>query len=127
VHDVLVGLITNAIKFTPDAGEIRVTTALRNGDSVAVSVADQCGGIPHDEMMHLFEPFYGGRNVLEHSSGGYGYQKRGTGLGLTIARHFTKIQNGDIEVVNTQGGCVFTMILPLPQAASGKPRPDFAI
>ncbi len=127
VHDVLVGLTTNAIKFTPDGGEITITTTMRSSEAIAVSIADQCGGIPHDEMMHLFEPFYGGRNLLEHSSGRYGDQKRGTGLGLTIARHFVKIQNGDIEVVNTKGGCVFTMILPLLSEAPAKSGQDFAI
>ena len=113
LHDVLVSLLTNAMNFSPDGASSQVTLDRRENDFVAVSVADQCGGISHDEMDHLFEPFYGGRNLLLHSSGRFGYQKRGTGLGLTIARHFMRIQGGDIQVANADVGCVFTIILPI--------------
>jgi signal transduction histidine kinase len=100
---VITNLIGNAIKYTPEGGTIRVTTARRNGN-VAVAVRDTGRGIPADELPHLFEKY---RRVREK------HRTEGTGLGLFIAKTIVEAHGGEIEVESAPGaGSTFTLLLP---------------
>jgi signal transduction histidine kinase len=101
---VLLNLVGNAIKFT-DAGEIRVTARLVNGN-FAVSVTDTGPGIPEEHQARIFEQFH----QVDSSST---RAKGGTGLGLAIAKQIVEMHGGRIWVASTPDkGSTFQMELP---------------
>jgi diguanylate cyclase len=99
-------LLSNAIKFTPSGGVVRMT-ARREGQSVIMDVRDTGIGIAPDLLPSIFEPFHQGdaSTTRAHS---------GIGLGLSIARHLVQLHGGTI-VASSGGlnqGAVFTVRLP---------------
>ena len=123
LHDVLENLLINAIKFTPDGGTIRMSARMEIGGYVALSVCDQGPGVPPGERPHIFEPFYAGGEVYQHSTGDAGYQKRGMGLGLAVVRHFVQLHGGTVNVQSSGEGATFTVIIPV-DAPGRKGRPE---
>ena len=99
-----INLIGNAIKFTPDNGEISVTVTGKD-DNAIVIVADTGEGMSEETLKHLFEPYYQGdasRSI------------HGLGLGLAIAKRITELHKGSITVKSRLGeGSEFTVTLPL--------------
>lgn len=94
-------LLSNAIKFTPAGGQVSISVDLQGGQ-LLVEVTDTGPGIPLDEQMKIFQPFYRGahgRRIVQ-----------GMGLGLSIARDIVTAHGGDIEVESTPGtGNRFTL------------------
>jgi signal transduction histidine kinase/ActR/RegA family two-component response regulator len=111
---VLSNIVDNALKFTPEGGEIRVTAA-RAGGEIRIAVADTGRGIPHEQLPHLFDRFW-----RSDAAG-----RRGAGLGLAIAKGIADAHGGRIEVESRPGeGSRFTVILPdrrLSIAGAGAP------
>ena len=100
---VLGNLIHNALKFTPDGGQITID-ASAGADKITVSVADTGAGIPHEDLPRIFERFY----KVDRARG-----KSGTGLGLAIARHVVEAHGGRIWAESTPGkGATFYFTLP---------------
>jgi signal transduction histidine kinase len=98
-------LLTNAIKFTPEGGEVTVRVG-QLGDSLHLEVADTGLGIPEDEVGRLFERFF-------RASTGTAIQ--GTGLGLPIVKSIAEVHGGSISVESELGvGTTFAVDLPLP-------------
>ena len=128
LRDIIENLVVNAIKFTPDGGAIKVWCSLQLGDRVMISVQDQGPGIPESEYPRLFQPFYSGSDVLTHSTGETGYQKRGIGLGLAIVRHFVELHHGAVHVSSNPTGTTFSVTIPIePMAGApnlGWPKPE---
>jgi signal transduction histidine kinase len=120
VMDILQNLVMNAIKFTPDHGTVTIRASEQLGSFITISVADQGPGVPAADLPHLFEPFFAGGEVLRHSSGRSGFQKRGMGLGLATVRHFAQMHGGTVHLTTSPAGSVFSVTLPIvpPQ------RPD---
>jgi signal transduction histidine kinase len=109
--EVMTNLLTNAAKFSPAGRRIIVSATLAEG-AVDISVADEGGGIPRDEQDLIFDPFY--------QSPSNKLSRRGTGIGLTIAKRFTEMQGGQIAVVSEPGlGSTFWVTMP---AAAGPVR-----
>jgi len=107
-------LISNAIKYTPRGGTIRVTLR-RDGDQCVGSVADSGIGIGKEDLPYLFQDFF--RTEQAKATG-----EIGTGLGLSIVRQIVESYGGKIEVESTPGrGTCFTFVLPLG-AAQAQPR-----
>lgn len=101
---VLRNLLGNAAKFSPPGSRVTVT-ATAEGPEVTISVADQGPGIPADVGDRVFEPFF----QLDPAASG----RRGTGVGLAIARRYTELQGGRIGVRSTPGaGSTFWVSLP---------------
>jgi signal transduction histidine kinase len=96
-------LLDNAIRHTPAGGQVLVDVDMRDGAAL-VSVSDCCGGISDRELPRVFDLAYSGDAA--RSPGG------GAGLGLAIARGLVEAQSGDIDVMNENGGCRFTVRLP---------------
>jgi phosphoserine phosphatase RsbU/P len=108
VRQALVNLISNAIKYTPDGGEIEVDVATRESEGrrfAAIAVRDNGRGIPAAALATIFEPY--DRGEADDS-------ETGLGLGLSISREMVRQMGGEIEVVSEPGsGSTFTALLPL--------------
>ncbi len=106
IEQVLLNILTNAIKYTPDGGTILVR-AMANDAFVAVSIRDNGIGVPPEDLPHLFERFY---RVEKSRSTGAG----GTGLGLAIAKELVEAHGGSIHVESEVGkGTELTVLLPV--------------
>lgn len=114
IRDILRNLLTNAIKFTPEGGQIEITLdtgplrpdELEDDRAVQVTIADSGIGMSPDEQARIFEPFF---QVDSSSTRRYG----GSGLGLTLAKRYVEALGGNIWVDSTPGsGSSFTVALP---------------
>ncbi len=106
IHQVLVNLLDNAIKFTPVSGRIRITFA-RSGAQTSCTMRDSGPGIPTEEIPMLFERFYRGDRARAR-----GENESGTGLGLAIAMTIVDAHGGRIWVESRPGeGAAFTFTL----------------
>lgn len=107
-------LISNAVRFTPDGGSIRVAAGVTAG-AVEISVTDT--GIGIDESLHavVFEPLSAAAGDLQlHTSGRFEFGSRGLGLGLAIAKAIIEQHGGAVAVRSQPGiGSRFTVTLPL--------------
>jgi two-component system sensor histidine kinase GlrK len=98
-------LISNAIKFSPESGRLRVR-AEKRGEQIIIEVADSGPGIPEAERRRIFDAFYQG------TFSGNGHV-RGTGLGLSIAREYAQAHGGYIEVIDSEDrGACLRVVLP---------------
>ncbi len=125
IMDILINLLANAIKFTPDRGTIRVQAQSLEGNPewVRVVIKDQGSGVHPSEQQHLFEPFFTGFDTLHHSSGDYQFGKRGIGLGLFLVKTFVELHGGRVEVQSTPDcGSSFGFLLPRRQPLAGRAR-----
>lgn len=104
IRQVLVNLIGNAVKFTPDEGNVTVTVA-EAASTVEVRIADTGPGIPTRDIHRIFREFYRSRETAT--------RQEGTGLGLTIVRHIINLHDGTVEARQRMGGgSVFTFRVP---------------
>jgi signal transduction histidine kinase len=104
ISAVLVNLLTNAIKFTPDGGHIEVAARLMGPDTAVITVEDRGVGLEPQAFRHLFQPFFTQLDPSRHSSGDFGFCKRGLGLGLSIAKQFVDMHGGQIIAEAREGG-----------------------
>jgi len=103
---VLLNLLGNAVKYTPESGRIELVVTTE-GSAAMVSVRDSGPGIDPSDLDHIFEPFYRGRSV--NGAGG--------GLGLALSREIVHRHGGSIEAANRpEGGCEIRFRLPLSRA-----------
>jgi signal transduction histidine kinase len=110
---VLVNLLTNAIKFTPDGGAIDLTARLADDGAAEIEVSDRGVGLDPQALQHLFQPFFTQLDPSRHSSGDFGFCKRGLGLGLSIAKQFVEMHGGRIVAeTREEGGTRMTVRLP---------------
>jgi two-component system, response regulator PhcR len=113
IRDCINHLLLNAIKFTPDEGQIRLAASRLPDGSVQIAVTDTGVGIDASCQKQLFEPFFTGFDVSHHSSGHYEYGRKGIGLGLSVVKAFVEMHGGTIEVSSEVGkGTSFTIWLP---------------
>ncbi|MGL4229727.1 MAG: sensor histidine kinase [Casimicrobium sp.] len=106
IRVVLDNLVSNAIKYTPRGGKVRIATS-RDGQMVQIDVEDDGPGIAADEQERIFESFFRG----DASANG---KIKGTGLGLAIVREYVLAHQGSVYVVNPgQPGGKFRIRLPL--------------
>lgn len=113
LHDAVVQLLMNAIKFTPDGGSIRVTASRRGNSGVSIAIADTGQGIEPADLPHIFEPFFTRFDVSKHSSGTFEFDRRGLGLGLAMVKAFIEMHGGQVKVASELGrGTTFTIELP---------------
>lgn len=102
IRQVLVNLLLNAIRFTPDDGRITIR-AIDANDSIRVEVEDNGIGIPEDKLKDVFESFYEIQDIQKHSSGTIEFKSSGIGLGLTIAKNIVDSHKGKIWVESEVG------------------------
>jgi two-component system, OmpR family, sensor histidine kinase BaeS len=116
LHQILVNLVDNAIKYTPSGGRVEVS-AEREADHVRVTVLDTGVGIPEEVGDRVFEPFY--RVPSTHPQ----RNQASSGLGLALARRTIEAHGGTIEWhARPEGGTAFSFTLPLARVSKrGKP------
>ncbi len=99
----LSNLISNAIKYSPNAGQISISAAAES-DYVVVKVKDHGIGIPAQDCAHIFDRYHRGSNVKGIT---------GTGIGLYLVKMVISLHGGDVSVSSTEGqGSEFTVRLP---------------
>lgn len=109
LHQVLVNLIGNAIKFTHQGG-IQVSIFLRDKENLSIEVIDTGPGIPDEQLPDIFEAFRRGSNYAQR-------EQQGAGLGLSIAKEIVTHMGGKISVASVFGaGSTFTVSLPIKRA-----------
>jgi signal transduction histidine kinase len=114
-QSIIFHLLQNAIKFTPDNGDIRIQIK-REGDDFHIVVQDSGTGIDAAEIERIFDKFYTGMDSSHHRSGKYQFNTRGTGLGLAIAKSYTEAHGGRIwaESGGKGGhGTSFHLLIPI--------------
>lgn len=106
IDRIIGNLVSNAIKYTPTGGQVRVNLERVGGDAL-VQVSDSGIGIPEESQPHVFEEFYRAPNARA-------VQKEGTGLGLAITKDLVTRYGGRITVESKLGeGTTFSVLLPL--------------
>jgi signal transduction histidine kinase len=106
VRQVLTNLVDNAVKYSPDGGDVHVDVSM-SGEVVCFSIRDEGLGIPLSEQARIFEKFYRLDPELTRGVGG-------TGLGLYITRELVRRMNGRVDVESREGeGSTFRVELPV--------------
>ena len=104
---ILLNVLSNAVKFTPPDGRITVSTERLAGDLGTISVSDTGLGMSRDELALVFEPYVQFDNALSR-------EHKGTGLGMPISREMARAMGGDLVATSLPGaGSIFTLTLPL--------------
>jgi signal transduction histidine kinase len=113
LRQALDGLLSNAVRFTPDGGRVRVR-ARPDGTAVEIAVADTGIGIAPGDLVEAFEPFSStGGDLLLHGSGRMAFGARGLGLGLAMVKGIVEAHGGTVRAESTPGaGSRFTLRLP---------------
>ncbi|HEX6820263.1 MAG TPA: HAMP domain-containing sensor histidine kinase [Ktedonobacterales bacterium] len=119
LRQVILNLVDNAIKYTPDDGTIRLTAQASGARHVEIQVRDTGVGIPADALPHVFERFYRADASRARSQRGGG----GSGLGLSIAKSMIEAQGGVISIASEPDAGT-TVRLRFPRADA--PHPDTA-
>lgn len=105
IVQVVINLVDNAVKYTPEGAQIRIHTGKKDG-MVVVSVSDTGPGIPDEQKSKVFDMFYTGTNRAADG-------RRSLGLGLGLCRSIIRAHGGEIWVSdNKPQGAVFTFTLP---------------
>ena len=113
LRQVLINLVSNAIKFTP-AGRVTLRVEAQMGDRLRFSVSDTGIGIAAPDLGQLFEAFSQTASGLQVQGG--------TGLGLALSRQFVRLMGGELSASSALGqGSCFAFVLTLPPADCGEP------
>jgi signal transduction histidine kinase len=108
MRQVLANLVDNAVKYTPDNGQVAIDAAAAE-DEVVITVSDTGPGIPEDELPHVWSRLYRGDKSRS---------TRGLGLGLSLVRAIVEAHGGRVSVWSEPGaGSRFDVHLPIPPAA----------
>ena len=111
IEQILLHLLSNATKFTPDRGSIFLS-ASRNGSFIVIEVGYSGSGIPPEEQQIVFQPRYQFKGENEKDS-------PGVGLGLALCKHLVELHGGTMWLKSEQGkGNTFAFTLPLKKSAS---------
>ena len=109
LKQLLLNLISNAIKYTPEGGSVDVSLSKKSGWAY-LKIADTGMGIPPEDLPYIFDRFYRVDKARARGQSGKG----GAGLGLAIAKWIAQAHGGNIDVMSKVGeGTTFTIILPI--------------
>jgi PAS domain S-box-containing protein len=106
VHQALINIVQNAIKFTPDGGVVTLRSEILNDASIRINVHDTGPGLSTEEIPKVFDKFYTGTGLPG--------QDRGIGLGLAITKSLVELHGGTVSVTSSPSrGSTFCITLPL--------------
>jgi two-component system, cell cycle sensor histidine kinase DivJ len=117
VHQILINLVGNAIKFTEPGGVVNVDAVIRD-DRLQLVVSDTGIGIPAEKLACIGEPFVQAQNDL-------GRHYEGTGLGLSLVKGLVDLHGGEFTIESSEGkGTVVTICLPADGSGANRQRDD---
>jgi protein-histidine pros-kinase len=117
LKQVLYNYLSNAIKFTPEGGQVTIRIVPQGPDLLQLEVEDTGIGVPEADFGRLFVEF-------QQLDGGATKRYQGTGLGLAMAKRIVEAQGGHVGVRSTLGkGSTFTAVLPRVSTVGNEPRP----
>jgi two-component system sensor histidine kinase BaeS len=103
----LSALLDNALQHTPEGGTVKVSMGALIMGYAVIDVTDSGAGIAEEDMPHIFEPYFSGKNA----------NGDGAGLGLFVARHIIEAHGGRLTAISKPGtGSTFSIVLPLASA-----------
>ncbi|RSD35438.1 MAG: PAS/PAC sensor signal transduction histidine kinase [Methanohalophilus sp.] len=109
IKQIIFNLVDNAMKFTPQNGNVSITAKISNENKILVSVSDTGIGIPENKIEEIFDPFIQVDGSTKRSYGGIG-------LGLSIVKKYVEMHGGDVWVESKIGeGSIFMFTLPIKQ------------
>jgi two-component system, sensor histidine kinase and response regulator len=126
LQQILLNLLSNALKFTPADGTVTVSAMRANEPKLVIRVEDTGIGIPADDLVRILQPFARVEDIAAR-------QREGTGLGLPLTKGLVELHGGSFEIASRLGvGTTVTVCLPLTsseacvssQTASGSQRED---
>ncbi|HXR90604.1 MAG TPA: ATP-binding protein [Steroidobacteraceae bacterium] len=115
IEQIITNIVSNAIKYTPEGGVIRVTLATKDGEAV-LCVRDNGLGIAPELLPEIFEPFVQGERTLDRAEGGLG-------VGLTLVRRLVELHGGSVSASSDGPGRGSTFIIRLPNTAAPNAEP----
>ena len=116
IKNILINLISNAIKFSAEGAAIRITSVVQDG-VVRIHVQDEGIGISVEDQAHLFSSFFRGKNALNI---------QGTGLGLHIVKRYAELIGGEISLASDLGkGTTISISLPVNRLRNEKDNPCY--
>ncbi len=118
LKQILINLVSNAVKFTPEGGRIDVVAGPSLSGDFQIMVADNGPGIPREKLDKIFTPFSQVDNRYDRQGGG-------TGLGLALVRGLAELHGGRAWIESEQGkGCRAFVVLPISAAAHHRGRDE---
>jgi two-component system, OmpR family, sensor kinase len=122
LRQLLLNLVTNAIKYTPRGGKVEIASTLKSPTEVVITVRDTGIGISAADLPHIFDRFWRADRARSRAA-----ERSGFGLGLAISQYIAQAHGGTLAAQSRLGrGTLFTLVLPVAEsrsAQSGNPRP----
>lgn len=110
---ILTNLLSNAFKYTPEGGEVKLSVKRQDKGQLLIRVTDNGPGMRAEDLKHIFEPFY---QVVRKDRP----KAPGTGIGLSLVKELVQVLDGKIDVWSEPGaGSAFEVMLPCNPATSG--------
>jgi len=122
LRQLLLNLITNAIKYTPKGGRVEISSAYKAPGEVAISVRDTGIGISATDLPHIFDRFWRADRARSRSA-----ERSSFGLGLAISQYIAQAHGGSLVAQSRLGrGSLFTVILPTTLEVAPAPAEEVA-
>ena len=119
-QQIIYNLLSNALKFTPEGGSIKINLAVENEElqKLRITIQDSGHGIPKQDIPHLFDHFYQVSNSVTKIG-------EGTGIGLSLTKELVELMEGEIRVTSTLNqGSAFVVVLPIRSTLSDELIPS---
>jgi len=126
IRDVLMNLLSNAIRFSPDGATVGISIARYGTDALEIVVTDHGPGMSPEQLEHVTQPFSSADDeLMTHSSSGTGgefsFGSRGMGLGLSVVRRFVDMHHGSLTLDTApEAGTSVRVVLPIEARAASK-------
>jgi signal transduction histidine kinase len=118
LRQLLLNLITNAIKYTPRGGKVEIASVLKSPDEVAITVRDTGIGISATDLPHIFDRFWRADRARSRAA-----ERSGFGLGLAISQYIAQAHGGTLVAQSRLGrGTLFTVLLPVASHPKAAPQ-----
>jgi len=121
LRQLLLNLVTNAIKYTPRGGKVEIASVLKSPAEIAITVRDTGIGISATDLPHIFDRFWRADRARSRAA-----ERSGFGLGLAISQYIAQAHGGELVAQSRLGrGTLFTLLLPVAGTPPSASNSDF--